>query len=206
MAIIVNKNTSQQPQSVIGRTGTQSIKFIDAPRFYVKTSDSLVAAPVQAYNTKSNGTTPTGWTDLGIVEGRAKIMYVKKQKDVRTGIDNVFRLAYSDQKDCTLECVMDQVDDILLETVSGLAASVLTAGSVVSYAVGQEDMTQLAVMLVNQNKIDGKEMQYYNPSAYFNFAFEQTGDAMTMKVTAVLPAFLALGATKEQTVDIKIFA
>lgn len=206
MAIIVNKNTSQQPQTTIGRNGVQSIKFIDAPRLYVKSPDSQTAAPVQAYNTKSNGVTPTGWTDLGIVNGKAKVTYTKKAKDVRTGIDNVFRSAYSDQKDCTLECSMTQVDDILLETVSGLAASVLVSGSVVSYAGGQEDLNQLAVLLVNQNKLDGKEIQYYNPCAYFNFTFEEQGDAMEMKVTAMLPSFLAVGATKEQTVDIKLFA
>jgi hypothetical protein len=206
MAIIVNKNTSQQPQTSIGRTGTQSIKFIDAPRVYVKAPESQTAAPVASYFTKSNGVTPSGWTDLGIVNGKAKVTYTKKQKDVRTGIDNVFRSAYSDQKDCTLEFDMSQVDDILLETVSGLAASVLVSGSVVSYSVGQEDLTQLAILLVNQNKLDGKEWQYYNPCAYMNFVFSEATDAMEMKVTASLPSFLAVGATKEQTVNITLFA
>lgn len=207
MAIIVNKNTSQQPQTALGHLGVQSIKFIDAPRLYVKAPDSQTAAPVQDYAVKSNGVTPAGgWLDMGIVNGKAKVTYTKKAKDVRTGIDNVFRSAYSDQKDCTLECSMSQVDDYLLENISGLAASVLVSGSVVSYAVGQEDMTQLAVLLVNQNKLDGKEIQYYNPCAFINFTFEEVGDAMEMKVTAMLPSFLATGATKEQTVDIKLFA
>jgi hypothetical protein len=206
MAIIVNKNTSQQPLSVAGRTGTQSIKFIDAPRVYVKAPESQTAAPVASYFTKSNGVTPTWWTDIGIVDGRAKVTYTKKQKDVRTGIDNVFRSAYSDQKDCTLEFSMSQLDDIILETISGLAASVLVSGSVVSYAGGQEDLTQLAILLVNQNKLDGKEWQFYNPCAYMNFTFEQLSDAWGMKVTASLPSFLAVGSSKEQTVNIALFA
>jgi hypothetical protein len=192
--------------SAAGRTGTQSLKFIPAPRVYVKTSDPQVNAPVQNYFTKSNGVTPVGWTDLGTVQGQAKIAYTQKVKEVTTGIDNYFRAAYIDQKTGLLEFSLAQIDDVVLETITGLTASVITAGSVVNYQIGQLDLNQLAILLVVQNKLDGKEWQYYNPCAYLNFAFEDQADHMDLKVTGYLPFFTANGQTKEGMLSSSVFA
>lgn len=206
MALTVNRNTTQQPMSTPGRTGAQSVRFIEAPRVYIKASDALVNAPVQNYTAKSNGVTPTGWTDLGIVDNKLKVTYTKKTKDVRTGIDNVLRAMYTNETDCTIEFTLDQMDDFVLETVSGVGASVITSGSTVQYSLGQEGLNQLAILLVSQNKLDGKEWQFYNPSAYLNFAIDDANDAMSLKVTGTLPWFLADGQTKEEVLHITINA
>jgi hypothetical protein len=206
MAIAVNKNTTQQPMTAAGRTGTQALKWIPGPRVYVKAAESLTSAPVQLYYTKSNGTTPAGWTDLGSVQGAAKVNYNQKVKEVTTGLDNYFRAAYIDQKVGQVEFNLSQLDDVVLEQVTGLTASVITSGSVINYQVGQLDLNQLALLMVVQNKLDGKEWQFYNPSAYLNFAFEESGDAMTLKVTGLLPFFTANGQTKEGMLSATVYA
>jgi hypothetical protein len=206
LAIASNKNTTQQPMSTAGRTGIQSIKYIPAPRVYVRAADSITAAPVQTYFTKSNGATPTGWTDLGSVMGAAKLTYTAKVKEVNTGIDNYLRAAYIDQKTGNIEFDLSQLDDVTLETVSGLTASVITAGSVINYQVGQLDLNQMAILLVVQNKLDGKEWQFYNPNAYLNFSFAESGDSLVLKTTGLLPFFTALGQTKEGMISSTVFA
>jgi hypothetical protein len=206
MAVIANKNTTQKGMSTAGRTGTQVVKYIPAPRVYVKTADALANTPVQNYFTKSNGATPAGWTDLGSVLGVAKVTYAAKVKEVTTGIDNYFRAAYFDGKTGNIEFELEQLDDVALEQVSGLTASVITAGSVVNYQVGQNDLNILALLLVVQNKLDGKEWQFYNPAAYLNFAFNDSGDALTLKTTGYLPFFTALGQTAESMISTTIFA
>ncbi len=209
MAITINKNTTQAPITTpVGNlTGLQSIKFIHAPRIYVKTSvststgvqtpvaESLSAAP--GYFVKSNGVTPTGWTDLGVVEGKAKIGVQKKTKEVKTGIDNYFRAAYTNEKVGTCEFALSQLDDLVFGAVTGLTASIITSGSIVSYNVGSEDLNQIALMLVVQNKLDGKEIQFYNPNAYLNFSIEEQGDELQLKVMGMLPFFFPAGSTKE---------
>ena len=78
MAITVNKNTTQAPMTTAGATGTQVQKFNVAPRVYVKALDST-PTPVRA---KSNGATQGTWTDLGSVDGNAKITYAVDKKKV----------------------------------------------------------------------------------------------------------------------------
>lgn len=205
MSIVVNKNTTQTPITTGGRTATQSVKFIPAPRVYVKAADSLTAAPVQTYYTKSNGVTPSTWNDLGVVEGMAKVTWDKKVKEVRTGIDDYLRAAYAESKNAVIEFVLTQFDDYILEKVSGLTASVITSGSITNYQVGQEDLNQLALMLVIQNKIDGKEWQLYNPAAFLNFSYNEGKDGITLKVTGLLPSFTAAGQTNESFMSTTIF-
>lgn len=206
MAIAFNKNTAETPLTTTGRTGVQSIKLIPAPRVYVKTADSLTAAPVQDYYTKSNGTTPTGWTDLGIVRGAAKVTYNAKAQDITTGIDNVLRGQYLKERTANIEFNLSQLDDLVLETVAGLTASVITAGSIVNYQFGQTDLNQMAVLLVVTSKFDSKEWQFYNPNAFLNFVFDDQGDAMELKVTGALPFFKALGQTTESVLSTTIYA
>jgi len=200
MAIARNRNTTQAPNLVAGRTGTQSLKFIPAPRIYVKTPDSTTAAPLQTYFTKSNGVTPTGWTDLGIVDGNAAINYVKKTTQIKTGMDNYLRDEYTSEKSGTATFSLAQFDDIVLEQISGLTASVITAGSIISYQVGQDELTNMALLMVVQNKLDSKEWQFYNPNAIFNFAFDQAKDGLLLKCTVTLPFFTVNGNTDGEVV------
>lgn len=206
MSIIINKNTSGLPMSQAGRTGVQSFKYVPAPRVYVKASDSITAAPVQDYFTKSNGVTPTGWTDLGTVQGAAKLTYNAKVKEIQLGVDNRLYGAYLDNVAAQCEFSLVQFDDVAVETVSGMTASVITAGSVVNYAWGQTDLNQLALLLVVQNKLNGKEWQFYNPNAYLNFTFDEQGDGMQLKVTSYLPFFVAQGQTQSQCLSSTVFA
>lgn len=163
MALAVNINTSQKPMTAAGRTGTQSIKNIPGCRVYVKAADVLVNTPVQSYMKKTaNGVLDAsyvGWSDLGIVNGNAKVTYDKKVKEIKTGMDDVLRAAYVDSKEAKLEFSLSQYDDVVLEQVSGLSASVITNGSVINYLVGQEDLIQRAILLVSINKLDQKEIQ-----------------------------------------------
>lgn len=206
MSVIANKNTTQAPLTVAGRTGNQSFKLIPAPRVYVKVADPQVDAPVQAYYTKSNGVTPTGWMDLGAIDGDLKVTYDNKLKEVRTGLDNVLRAVYSEEKTAGCEGNLAQLDDIVLETITGVTASVITPGSVVNYQLGTTDVINLAVLFVIQNKLNGKEIQFYNPFGYVSFMIDKSSDALVAKMTAMLPPFLAPGATKETFLSTTIFA
>ncbi len=206
MAIAVNKNTTQQAMTAAGRTGVQTLRFVPGARVYTRTPDSLTAAPVQTYFTKSNGTTPSGWTDLGTVMGTVKLNYNKKVKEVKTGIDDYFRAAYVDEKVGGVEFELSQLDDVTLETISGLTASVIQSGSIINYQVGQEDLNQLAMMIIVTSKLDSKEIQLYNPSAYLNFVWAEQGDALVLKVTGLLPFFTASGQTKEGMLSVTEYA
>jgi hypothetical protein len=205
MPITVNKNTTGAPMSTPGRTGSQVIRLIPAPRIYFKNPDATLAAPVQSYFTVSNGVTPTGWTDLGIISGMAKITYDKKTKEVTTGIDQYLRAAYVESKKCTIDFELEQFDDLNLELLSGFTGSVITSGSLVNYQLGMEDLVQKAILVVFQNKLDGKEFQFYNPSAYINFVFNDGTNGMTLKVTALLPSFTASGQTQESFLSVTEF-
>lgn len=206
MAIVVNKNTFQSPLTATGRTGTQSIKFIPAPRVYIKTADAITSTPVQNYFTKSNGTTPSGWTDLGIVVGMAKVTYTKKVKEVLTGIDEYLRAAYVGSKNAHIEFDLSQTDDYALENISGLTASVITTGSVVNYQIGEEDLNQVALLLVAQNKLDGKEWQFYNPNAYISFVYAEQNEGLILKCDGLLPYFRANGQTSDSMLSATVFA
>lgn len=206
MAVITNKNTTQTPMSTVGRTGTQVLKFIPAPRIYVKTPDSLTAAPVEDYFTKSNGTTPTGWTDLGSVSTVFTLTYDQKVKQVTTGIDQYLRAAYLEARGATFKAVLDQTDDVVLEQISAATASVITSGSIVNYQIGSTDMNQLAILLVVQNKLDGKEWQFYNPNAYLTFNLTESGGVMGLAVDGFMPSFKPSGATTEGFLSATMFA
>lgn len=155
-----NKNTRQNPVTS-GRTGTQVIKFIPAPRVYVKAVDSISAAPVQNYFAKSAGVTPSGWTDLGIIESVATVTYTKTLKEIKTGIDLVLRQSYVSEKTAEIQFNLSQFDDNAFESISGISASVIISGSTINYQVGNEDIQSKALLLVLQNKLDGKFCPLY---------------------------------------------
>lgn len=186
MALIVNKNTHQAGMGVAGVTGTQVVKFIPGPRVYVKAVDNS-PAPVLV---KSNGATPSGgWVDLGTVEGNARLAYDKDIKEIRTGIDQILRASYVGGKSASIEVVLNQFDDKVLSEVSGLTPSLITNGSVYQFAVGSEDIVKKAVLLVLQNKLDGKEWQLYNPAADVSYVIEDSNEATVVRLRANLPAF-----------------
>jgi hypothetical protein len=149
--------------------------------------------------------TPTGWTDLGIVDGMAKITYDKKTQEVRTGLDDYLRAAFVGSKDARIEFSLQQFDDLNIELLTGFTGSVITSASIVNYQIGTEDLIQKAILLVVQNKLDGKEIQFYNPNAYLNFVFEEKTDGLMLKVTALLPSFTANGQTSESFLSSTIF-
>jgi hypothetical protein len=60
--------------------------------------------------------------------------------------------------------------------------------------------------MVVQNKFDGKEFQFYNPASFLNFTFNDTGDALALKVTGYLPFFTAVGQTAESMISTTVFA
>ncbi len=205
MPIVTNAYTGQKPMSGSGVTGTQSIRFIPAPRVFIKTTpDSTTAAVVP--NTKGNGSLSlAGWTDLGIVLGNAKVTYDKKLKEIRTGLDNYLRAAYAEEKGGVIEFSLAQVDDVAMEKISGLTASVVTTGSVYTFHLGQEDVTQVALLLVCQNKLDGKELQFYSPLVYMSFNLEEDSDALVMRCTAMLPYFTVSGQSNEEVLAMTLF-
>lgn len=219
MAIVSNKNTAQNPITGVGNV-PQTLRHIEAPRVYLLADSSgkpksmtLNNTPVQDFFVKSNGGTPTilgggsdQWLDLGIVDGFLKLGYTKNVKQITTGIDQVFRAAYIDKKVGTLEADLDQFSDYVLEKVSGLTSSVITAGSIVNYQIGQEDLNQVAILFVSQNKLDGQEWQFFNPNAYINFIIQQKSDALNLKMTGYLPFFNAAGQTVQGMVSSTIFA
>jgi hypothetical protein len=220
MAVIVNRNTQQSPitNPAGSVTGTQSIKVIPAGRVYIKTStDSLTATPVNlyaAYTMKSNGATPVApvgagvtagtYIDLGIMLTPGKLTYNKVQKKIQTGLDKITQLIYVESRDANLEFELTQLDDYILQQL-GFTASVITAGSSINFQIGQEDVINVAMILVYQNKIDGKEIQWYHPAAAFTVSFNQSGDGLSVKVQAELVAFQAVGASLLSLVSTTVF-
>lgn len=184
MAVIVNTNTQQTPIAT-GLTGAQVIKFIDASRVYVKAQDTTPAPPT----TKSNGNVPAGWTDLGIINDKVKITYTKDVKEVRTGIDEVLRAVYNGKKTGNFEFSLSQFDDVVMNSLTGITASQIVNGSTYQFAVGSEDVIQRALLLVVQNKLDGKEWQFYNPQAYISFAVGDSSGETILTGTGELPLF-----------------
>lgn len=185
MAILSNNFTTQVPITS-GRTGTQAIKWINAPRVFVKASDTT-PTPVTV---KANGATPSGgWVDLGIVDGDLGIAYTKELKEIRTGIDNFLRLTYASQRNGSFTANLSQFDDKVIEEVSGITPSVITSGSIIQFAVGQEDVVKKAVLLVCENKLDGKEFQFYHPNADISFNITNSGEFTVVELTANLTGF-----------------
>jgi len=169
-------------------------------------AESQTAAPVQTHFVKSNGTTPSGWTDLGIIEAVATVTYNKEIKEVLTGIDQVLRQSYVGRKTAEIQFNLSQFDDNAFENISGLTASIITSGSVINYQVGSEDIISKALLLVLQNKLDGKEIQLYNPSADFSFAFVQNAEFLELQVTGKLNSFTASGSATEGFFSLTFFA
>lgn len=205
MPVIANKNTTQTPHGTAGVTGTQVVKFIPASRVYVKTAESTTAAPVQNYFTKSDGSTPSGWTDLGAMLGEAKVTYNKEVVKVKMGLDKSLRAVYTGEKEGSIEFNLAQMDDYTMSQL-GLTASTIVSGSRVNFRVGQETVVQSAILIVYQNKLDGKEMQIYHPAAYLTFVWDEVDDGLCFKVTADLPLFTANGQTTEQLMSVTFFA
>jgi hypothetical protein len=186
MAVISNLVTQQTPIAS-GKTGTQVVKLIPGARVFIKAEDTTPAPPV----VKMNGTPAnlTGWTDLGIVDGLGKLTYTKETKEVRTGMENILRAVYVSQKTGKLEFDLSQLDDVVLENLTGITPSTITPGSIYQYNIGKEDVVTKAILMVLQNKLDGKEMQIYHPGAFINFSIAESGDALVMKGSADLPMF-----------------
>lgn len=188
---IVNKNTRQDPVDT-GLTGAQVVKFIHADRVYIKAAD-VTATPT---GEKSDGVTPMGWTDLGIVNGPVKITYSKTKVEVRTGIDEVLRDIYNTKKTASFQFDLSQVDDVVLGAVFGTAGAHITgspsSGSVGAgyrFKIGKEDVVTKALLLVSQNKLDGKEWQFYNPAAFITFELKDSSGELVMTVTGDCPVF-----------------
>lgn len=204
MTVIVNKNTQQTPlgNPSGANDGVQSIKFIPAGRVYIKTApDSTTATPVAlyaAYSQKSNGqtivapvgvgVTPGTYVDLGIMSTPGKLTYNKVQKKVQTGIDKITQLIYVESRDANLEFELDQLDDYILAQL-GFVTSVITSGSSVNFQIGQEDVVNVAIVIVYQNKIDGKEIQWYHPSGALTVTFNSAADMLSVKVSCEMIAF-----------------
>lgn len=180
MSYVSNLNTKQTPIAAAGLTGTQTVVFVNAARVYIKSVDTT-PTPV---TTKSNGTLPSGWTDLGTLMGQAKITYNKSTKEVRTGLEQVLRGEYIDKRTGNFEADLAQFDDTVIAQVSGLTASVITSGSIVQFGLGQEGLVNKAVLLVMQSVLDGKEIQLYNPNSLINLGYNNSGDETTIKMTA----------------------
>lgn len=200
-------------------TGVQSIRHIPAARVYVKLApDSTTAAPVNAYaaySMKSSGQTitcPTGagvvagtYIDLGIMSTPGKVTYTKNQKKVQTGIDKITQLIYVESRSAMVEFTLDQMDDYLLQEL-GFSSSVITAGSSINFQIGQEDVVNMAMVLVYENKIDGKEIQWYHPSAAFTVTFETSAESLVIKCSVEMIAFQAAGASLLSLVSTTVFA
>ncbi len=116
------------------------------------------------------------------------------------------RAAYLEQKGATFECNLGQTDDVVIETISGVTASVIVPGSVVNYPLGSTDLNQMAVLYVVQNKLTGKEIQFYNPNAYISFQFAKNGDSLDVKMSGLLPSFIPAGGTQEMFISTTVFA
>lgn len=180
-----------------GLTGQQVVKWIPADRIYVKSVDPTLDAPTVSYNTKSNGSTPTGWTDLGTLDDNVKVTYDQNVEKVTTGPDEYLRGAYLKSKGGTIDFSLSQVDDVALSIISGLTPSVIVPGSIVTFEIGSTDMSQLAILVVSQDKLTQKEYQFYNPNAFLTFQYDMSKDAMVLKCQGFLPYFTPVGATKE---------
>jgi hypothetical protein len=211
MAVLVNKNTAQYPLSATGNTGAQSIALIPAARIYVKVPDPVVNTNVTQYaqyTFKTNGVTPTvggSWVDLGITLGPGKFTYNKVHKRIETGIDKVTRLVYIEQKTADIEFILGQLDDYLMTNL-GFQGSVVTAGSAMNFQIGTEDVVEKALLVVYANKLDGKELHWYHPSAKLAVTFEMSGEQMAVKVNADLVTFTPAGSTADSLVSVTEFA
>lgn len=208
MPILVNRNTTQSPMSATGLTGRQVVKWIPASRIYVKTADSVDAAPVQNYFNLSNGTTPNGWTDLGTVnQPGIKLVTDSKVVQVTTGPLSALRSAYYSNKGMHATFELSQVDDILISILTGNTPTTLSNNAGVYWDIGSEGVVQMAILIVAQDMLTGKEFQLYNPNAYMTFGFgDDTDGSLALSVEAYFPYFTPQGASVECQLLQTIFA
>lgn len=184
-SVIRNKNTSQVGMTAAGLTGAQTEMFIPASRLYIKAIDATPSAPAL----KSGGKTPTSWTDMGIMMANSKVTYQKALEKVKVGIDKRLVGVYDNETTGTFEMNLTQYDDVVMEQVTGLSPYIVQSGSIVRFNIGAEAVVQKAILLVSQNKMDGLEVQYYNPNAFMSFSIEDQDNAQVVKVTCDLPLF-----------------
>ncbi len=206
--VVISNFTTQKPNAANGLTGAQVLTMIPASRVFVKVAESTTAAPVYTYaaeSFKTNGQTPVGWTDLGIMDAPAKITYTKDIEKVKTGIDQYIRKTYAKSKEASLDFSLWQTDDLLLSNL-GFNGSSVTSGSSMNFLIGQEDVVTLALLCVYQNKLDGKEMHIYHPAANLSVTFDTANDKLLTKVSADLLAFTPVGATVDALFSTTIFA
>jgi hypothetical protein len=192
--ITVNKNTTQNPSVAQGRTGQQSLRFIPAPRVYIAPPDySPVPGTVFPL---SNGSTPSAFTDLGVVTGNASVQITRATAPVFSGVDKIQTGVVSQGISGGVSFSLSQMDDFLLEQLSGTGPAYTSTGYA-NYQIGGQNLTPAALLLVVQNKLDGKEWQFYNPTALLSFSFDNQSDAMGLKVSGILPAYAtSLGGPK----------
>lgn len=206
MPIAINRNTTQAPMTVGGRTGEQVVKFIPASRVYVKTPDSQSSAPVQNYYSVSDGNVPAGWIDLGVISGGVSVKYNQKVDQVTTGIDNYMRSAYLASKDAELSFSLSQFDDVVISTLSGITPVALPNNVGYSWGIGSTDLVKLAVLMVSQDKLTGKEFQFYNPCVYVSFQFDYQSQALELKCTGYVPFFTPVGSDLECLFCVTIYS
>ena len=75
-----------------------------------------------------------------------------------------------------------------------------------NFQIGQEDVFRTALLCVYCNKLDGKEIHIYHPSAALTVSFDSANDKILTKVSAEMTAFTAEGATIESLYSMTIFA
>jgi len=143
---------------------------------------------------------------LGIIESVATVTYTKEIKEIKTGIDLVLRQSYVGEKTASIEFNLSQFDDNAFEQISGLTASTIVSGSTINYQVGSEDIVTKALLLVLQNKLDGKEIQLYTPSCDLTFNFQQNGEFIELQGQGKLKSFTASGASVESFFSMTFFA
>lgn len=208
MAVLVNNFTQQVPLALGGLTGVQSIAHIPACRVFLKAPDSTTAAPVNtmaAFANKTLGATPASWTDTGIMMASGQITYTKTLKSIMTGIDKIERQTYVESRTAKIDFELSQLDDTVMVAL-GFINSVITAGSTVNFQLGQEDVINKALLMVYDNKLDGKEIQWYHPSAQLSATLANNGGQTTVKVEARLIAFQPAGYTLSSLISATIFA
>jgi hypothetical protein len=205
--VIVNNFTTQKPLTVLGNTGVQLLGLIPASRVFIKASDLDSAAPIHLYSDfsfKTRGQTPAGWKDLGIMDAPGKLTYTKDIAKVQTGIDKVTRKTYAKSKEATLDFSLWQTDDYILSAL-GFQGSVTTAGSSMTFLIGQEDVFQCALLCVYCNKLDGKELHVYHPNASLSVSFDSSNDKLLTKVSVDLTAFTPEGGTTDALYSLNVF-
>jgi hypothetical protein len=202
MAILVNKNTTQGPLRTLGRTGTQSVRFIPAPRVYLFPPNYSSNPPV--FFGTFGGATLSGAIDAGIVEGNAVVTLSRTVNPVFCGVDKMLVGMCSQSIRGQIDFTLSQFDDVTTELITGLSPASYTTNVYANYLVGAQPLTPVGLMLVVQGKLDGKEWQFYNPTALLSFAFDNQGDYMGLRVSGLLPGFASAGGTSNQILSVTI--